>query len=108
MDCLTPAHQSEQALAQAKWDQNRAQTLWCIPRAVYATGAFRIYADGDLFRAQFRWWHPVTWLIWALLLPVAIIVSAFTSFTVISIVREFSWRPVKYLRDQPEPIYYVK
>lgn len=54
MDCLTPARQSEQALAQAKWDQNRAQTLWCIPRAVYATGAFRIYADGDLFRAQFR------------------------------------------------------
>lgn len=108
MDFISTTQQAEQARAQEAWDCKRAQVLRIIPRLVYATCAFRVYADGDMFRAQFRWWHPVTWLIWSLLLPVAIGASVFTSFTVISIYGEFSWRPIKYFRDHPDQLFYVK
>lgn len=108
MNVLSEEQQAEQERAQEAWNHERPRILRGMRRVIYATGAFRVYADGDLFRAQFRWWHPVTWLIWSLLLPVAIVVSVFSSFTVISIFGEFSWRPVKYLRDHPEYLFYVK
>ena len=108
MENLSTEQQSELARAQDAWNHERPRVLRGIRRVIYATGAFRVYADGDLFRAQFRWWHPVTWVIWLLLLPVAIIASVFSSFTVISIYSEFSFRPTKYLRDHPDPIFYVK
>jgi len=55
-----------------------------------------------------RWWHPVAWLIWISVLPVALVVPLFTTFTVISIYSELSWRPIKYFRDNPDQLFFVK
>lgn len=97
-----------QEQAQEYWEQSRASVLRGLRGVIYATGAFRVYADGDLFRPLMRWWHPVTWLIWGMMLPVAIVASAFSSFTVISIYSEMSFRPVPYFRNNPEQLFFVK
>lgn len=108
MDYIRAQHLTTQALAQEAWDYHRRRYLRGIRRIIYATGAFRVFADGDIFRAQLRWWHPVCWMIWTFLLPVAVVASVFTSFTVISIYSEFSCRPTKYLREHPDQLFYVK
>lgn len=108
MDYIRAQHLTNQQLAQEAWDHQRPRVLRGLRRIIYATGAFRVYADGDIFRAQLRWWHPVCWAMWLLLLPVAIVASVFSTFTVISIYSEYSWRPSKYLRDHPEHLFYVK
>lgn len=93
--------------AQALWDLQRAR-MKGLRRALWVCGVFRIYADGDIFRPLLRWWHPVTWLIWIAMLPVAIVVPWFTSFTVVSIYGELPCRPVKYFRDHPDQLMFVK
>jgi len=97
-----------QERAQEAWEYKRADALRGLRGVIHATGAFRVYADGDLFRPLMRWWHPVTWLIWVVMLPVAIAVSLFTTFTVISIYGEISFRPVPYFRANPEQLFFVK
>jgi len=94
--------------AQEAWERKREGQLRGLRRTLWKTGAFRIYADGDLFRPLLRWWHPVAWLIWICVLPVALIVPLFTSFTVISIYGELSCRPIKYFRDNPDQLFFVK
>jgi len=97
----TPAH------IQEAWGYQRAK-MKGIRWLLWKSGAFRIYADGDIFRPLFRWWHPVTWLVWIAVSPVALVVPMFTSFTVISIYSELGCRPVQYFRDNPDELFFVK
>lgn len=100
-------HPPSRQLAQEACDYKRAKMIG-IRWLLWKTGAFRIYADGDIFRPLFRWWHPVSWLVWISVLPVALTVPLFTKFTVISIYGELAFRPVKYFQDHPDQLFFVK
>jgi len=34
------------------------------------TGCVRYYRDGDGANAIFRWWHPVSWIVWIVALQI--------------------------------------
>jgi hypothetical protein len=34
------------------------------------SGCCRVFCDGDMYNAVFRWWHPFTWLLWLISLIV--------------------------------------
>lgn len=41
--------------------------------AMWFTGCFRMHKDGDGWGAVFRWWHPLTWVLFiAMIIPCAI------------------------------------
>ncbi len=46
-----------------------------LARILWWTGVLRLYADGDGWGPVFRWWHPLTWVLWIGLLPVCGIVG---------------------------------
>lgn len=37
---------------------------------LYLTGAFRCHLDGDGISAVWRWWHPVSWIVFVIAIPV--------------------------------------
>lgn len=41
-----------------------------LGRLLYLTGCIRFYRDGGGYGHLFRWWHPVSWVAWLMLLPV--------------------------------------
>lgn len=47
---------------------------------IWFTGAIRLYKDGDYScSVLFRWWHPVTWLLYVvMIIPCAIVGEAVT------------------------------
>lgn len=100
-------HLTTRQLAQEGWEHQKARMKW-LSRLLYLTGVYRVYPDGDIFRPLLRWWHPFTWLLWIALLPVALVVPLFTTFTVFSIYSEFFCRPVQYFRDNPDDLFFVK
>jgi hypothetical protein len=49
------------------------QRMRPIGLLLWGLGCARLHKDGDGFRPVFRVWHPVTWLVWlVLLIPCAI------------------------------------
>jgi hypothetical protein len=48
----------------------RRPSLTLMGRILKVTGCCRVYRDGDGAQMVFRWWHPVSWLVWLALLPV--------------------------------------
>lgn len=94
--------------AQKQWSARKASELSRVGRFLCTTGAISIYGNGEHFDQFHRWWHPITWLIFAVVLLVAPFVAMFTSFTVISIFELFPCRPVKYFRDNPDQLFFVK
>lgn len=44
------------------------RNLTPIGRAICLTGCVRLYRDGGAVGNLFRWWHPMTWLIWVITL----------------------------------------
>ncbi len=46
-----------------------------LARILWWTGVLRLYADGDGWSPAFRWWHPLTWILWIGFLPVCGIVG---------------------------------
>lgn len=100
-------HLTTRQLAQEAWEYRRARQK-PLARLLYRTGAYRVYPDGDIFRPLLRWWHPANWLLWIGLLPFALVVPLFTTFTVFSIYGEFSCRPARYFRENPDDLFFVK
>ena len=46
-----------------------------IGRALWSAGAYRAFKDGDGVSAVWRWWHPLSWIMWAALLPICGVVG---------------------------------
>ena len=46
----------------------RGRLLWWL-------GVVRIHEDGDGWSAVFRWWHPITWILFVAMVPVCAVVG---------------------------------
>lgn len=67
---------------------------------VYLSGAARYHDDGDSVTAIFRWWHPATWILGLLLLPVCGVVGEPIGDVV-------PLRVSKYFREHPERLQWL-
>jgi hypothetical protein len=67
---------------------------------VYLTGAARFHDDGDGVTGVFRWWHPVTWLLFlGLIIPCAVVGERISNAVPL--------RVSKWFRDHPERLQWL-
>ncbi len=63
-------------------------------------GVVRVHEDGDICTAIFRWWHPVTWVMFvALIVPCAFMGEKITD--------AFPIRVSRYFRENPERLKWL-
>jgi len=51
------------------------KNLTTTGKIIYYTGCVRLFKDGDGYGQLFRWWHPISWIIWIIALQVCGIVG---------------------------------
>lgn len=71
-----------------------------LGRVFYALGMFRVHRDGDGISAVFRWWNPLCWVWFLVLIPVC----AFVGEKVHEVV---PFRVSKYWRQCGKPIEWL-
>jgi hypothetical protein len=69
-------------------------------RIVRATGCARFHRDGDGYGHVFRWWHPVSWLTWLVMLQVCGIVG-------LKVNEEVPFRLSSYWREHRDEIEWL-
>lgn len=67
-----------------------------VGKALYYLGVVRFYKDGDGHGVVFRWWHPLTWIAFILMIFVCAFVSEATVQETIPL------RVSKYFRENPK------
>lgn len=61
---------------------------------LWLVGSIKMYKDGDLFSPMFRWWHPITWFCFVLvLIPCAVVGEKIT--TVVPLKLKDFWKQNK-------------
>lgn len=64
------------------------------------SGAMRVHDDGDGVSSVFRPWHPLSWVMWIVLLPVCGILGERISSVV-------PFRAGKYFRENPDKLQWL-
>lgn len=69
-------------------------------RVLYSLGMFRLHRDGDGASVVFRWWHPLCWCLFIIMIPPC----AFVGEKVQEVV---PFRVSKFWRECGEPIEWL-
>ena len=76
---------NEHAERQAHWNENKHNELRSVGYVLYLAGALRVYCDGCAYAVFFRWWHPLSWLVWAAMIVISPFAAMFTKFTIFEV-----------------------
>jgi len=64
-----------------------------LGKIFFYLGVFRAYADGDVTSVVWRWYHPITWITW----PIVLVICGFVGESILEVM---NFKLPKYWQDK--------